>query len=180
MAILKVASLGHPVLRRPAVPVEPGRILQQSFQTFLDDLVETMREYEGVGIAATQVHMGERVFAMEVDHHVRYPMEIRVPLTIVINPEIELLPTGADLVEGWEGCLSVPGLRGCVPRQRDVALRGLDRNGEPLSMNLSNLAARIVQHEVDHLNGKVYLDSMSDLKTLSFEKEYERFHRDPV
>jgi peptide deformylase len=177
MAILKVASLGHPILRQVTLPVPRDHIGHPAFQQFLDDLVDTMREYDGVGIAANQVHSPLRVFAMECQGNRRYPSAPAVPLQIVINPEVEFLSAAPDTVDEWEGCLSVPGLRGEVPRRHALRMRALDRTGAPFDVTLEGFAARIVQHEIDHLNGRVYLDCMNGLQTLSYEKEYKRFHR---
>jgi peptide deformylase len=173
---MKVALLGHPVLRQQASQVDLDEIPSTAFQAFLDDLVATMREYDGVGIAAPQVHVSKRVFAMEVQNNPRYPDAPPLPLTIVVNPEIELPHDSVPTVRLGEACLSIPGLRGQVLRHKELILTGLDRFGATLEMQLSGFPARIVQHEVDHLNGRVYLDAMGDLKELAFQREFDRFH----
>jgi peptide deformylase len=174
MAILKVANIGNPILRRKSPDVSLEMIQNVDFQKLIDDMVETMREYDGVGLAASQVHVNLRIFTMEVTSNPRYPDEPNFPLTIVINPIVTV--TNDSLINGWEGCLSIPGLRGNVPRVQALSVEGLDRFGERLHLSLEGFPARIVQHETDHLNGMVYIDKMSDLTTLSFQREYERFH----
>ena len=181
MAILKVAQLGHPVLRELSQPVPRERIATPDFQRFVDDMIETMREYDGVGLAAPQVHVGLRVATIEVAGNPRYPRAGAVPLTVLVNPEIrwEEVPAGEEAEESdWEGCLSVPGLRGKVPRRRILQVQALDREGKPMAWRAEGFPARVVQHEVDHLDGKVYLDRMSDLSTLTHLQEYARYWLD--
>ena len=172
--ILKVARLGHPVVRGPCAPVSPAQARGADFLRFLDDMAETMREYQGVGLAANQVHAGRRAAVIEVRAEASRARAVEaVPLTALVNPEI--IERSPELVEGWEGCLSVPGLRGLVPRHRSVRLRALGRDGEALDIRAEGYFARIIQHECDHLDGKVYLDRMPDLATLSFTEEFERY-----
>lgn len=173
MAILKVAQLGNPVLRRvcSAVPLET--IQSAEFQQLVDNMIETMREYSGVGLAAAQVHRDVRVFVMEVASNRRYPGRSDFPLTIVVNPEVSV--EGDANEDGWEGCLSIPGLRGQVRRFQAITLSAQDRNGHFFKLPLSGFPARIVQHEVDHLDGRVFLDRMDDFSKLAFEVEYQRF-----
>jgi len=170
--ILKVARMGHPVLREVAKPVDPARIDTPEFQAFIDDLVETMHEYDGAGLAAPQVHVSERVVVFEVHEHPRYP-EARVPLTVVVNPEIRFLTE--ERIAIWEGCLSVPDLRGQVPRIAHVELSALDRHGRPQRLELRGFPAAVVQHECDHLDGVLYLDRVEDTTTLSFLREFQRY-----
>jgi peptide deformylase len=171
--ILKVSRLGHPVLRRPTEPVSPEELATPAFQRFLDDMADTMREYDGVGLAANQVHVGKLAAVIESEAHPKYPDEPPVPLTFLVNPVI--VERSPETVDGWEGCLSVPDLRGKVPRSRWVRVRALDRRGKALELRAEGLFARIIQHECDHLAGGVYLDRMPDLKTLSFTLEQARF-----
>lgn len=173
MAILKVSQLGNPVLRAPSKPVPEARIRTPDFQRFIDDMIETMREYDGVGLAAPQVHVPWRVATIEVADSPRYPEAPGVPLTVIINPEIT--PVGDEMEEDWEGCLSVPGLRGRTPRHAAIDLRALDREGRPLTLRAEHFFARVIQHEVDHLDGKVYLDRMRDLGTLTHLEEFARY-----
>jgi peptide deformylase len=172
VSILKVARLGNPVVRAHARPVSLEELRSRSFQRLLDDMVETMHEYDGVGLAAPQVHVGLRLAVLEVtssDERAEQP----VPLTFLINPR--LTPLGTDTELGWEGCLSVPDLRGQVPRAASVRLEALDREGRPLVVEAAGFLARVMQHECDHLDGRVYLDRMVDLRSLSFLHEFERF-----
>jgi peptide deformylase len=171
--ILKVSRLGHPVLRMAAAPVDPAIIESHDFQRLLDDMVETMREYSGVGLAAPQVHLSLQVAVLEVENHPRYPSMPRVPLTYLINPRVEIFD--ASLVEDWEGCLSIPELRGVAPRYRQLRVMALGREGEPLDFVANDFHARVIQHETDHLKGEVYLDRMPNLRTLSHLAEWQRF-----
>ncbi len=171
--ILKVARLGHPVIRTPAVPVDPGQIGTPEFQRLLDDMVETMREYSGVGLAGPQVHLSLQVAVLEVDQHPRYPDMPPVPLTFLINPQVTVLDVST--VEDWEGCLSIPEMRGTVPRFKQLRVTALGRKGESLDFVASDFHARVIQHETDHLKGEVYLDRMPNLGTLSHLAEWQRF-----
>jgi peptide deformylase len=173
MAILKVCQLGHPVLRRVAEPVPPESIAQSAFQQFIDDMVETMYEYEGVGLAAPQVHVSQQVAVLQVEKHPRYPDAPAVPLTVLINPRVTVV--SEDTVDGWEGCLSIPELRGVVPRYRELRVEALDRNGKRVDFIAKDFHARVVQHEYDHLQGKVYADRMPSLETLTHLTEWQRY-----
>ncbi len=173
MAILKVCHLGHPVLRRVAEPVPPESIARPAFQQFIDDMIETMREYEGVGLAAPQVHVSQQVAVLEVEKHPRYPDAPSVPLTVLINPRLTVL--SEETLDGWEGCLSIPDLRGVVPRSRELRVEALDRYGKPMDFIAKDFHARVVQHEYDHLQGKVYADRMPSLETLTHLAEWQRY-----
>lgn len=170
--ILKVARLGHPVLRKMAEPVPPDHITSPAIQQFIDDLIETMYEYDGAGLAAPQVHVSKQIVVMEVQHHPRYP-DTSIPLTIYINPEIT--PLTEEMVEDWEGCLSVPGLRGKVPRYTKIRLRAYDREGKRVDMVVEGFHARVIQHECDHVYGKVYLDRMRSMASLTFIEEFMKY-----
>ena len=174
MAILKVARMGHPVLRARARAIEPAAITSPRVQQLIDDLFETMHEYQGVGLAAPQVHESVRLFvagfAPEDDDG---EDRARVPLIALVNPEIT--PLSPETVEDWEGCLSIPDIRGRVPRNRRVRLRGFDRDGVPIDMELEDFPARVVQHEYDHLNGVLFFDRMKSFESLAFLEEYSRF-----
>lgn len=173
MAILKVSRLGHPVLRRVADPVPLEVISQAAFQQFIEDMVDTMHEYEGVGLAAPQVHVSQQVAVLQVEKHPRYPDMPSVPLTVLINPRITILSD--ETLDGWEGCLSIPDLRGVAPRYRELQVEALDRHGHPLDFIAYDFHARVIQHEYDHLQGKVYLDRMASLDTLSHMTEWQRY-----
>ena len=165
MTLLKIARLGHPVLLTPALPVEDPQ--SAAIQTLIDDMIETMRDAEGIGLAAPQVHVGRRVIvAMEIaDRSEKAQARVRV----LINPE--LTPLDDQMEHGFEGCLSIPALRGVVPRHRRVAYRGLDRHGREISGEAEGLFARVLQHEVDHLDGVIFPMRMSDLRHLAFDSE---------
>ncbi len=176
--ILKVSRLGHPVLRAVAQAVAPERISTPEFQRLLDDMVDTMREYNGVGLAAPQIHLPLRVAVLEVERHPRYPEMPPVPLMFLVNPA--LAPLERDTLEDWEGCLSIPELRGIVPRYRRLRVTALGRRGEALDFVASDFHARVIQHENDHLNGEVYLDRMPNLRSLAFLGEWQRFVLPPA
>ena len=173
MAILKVARIGHPVVRARARRVDPAVIKSPDFQRLLDDMVETMHEYDGVGVAAPQVHVSLRVAVLEVPKGDGRGGRRGVPLTILINPVVTPLSKKALL--DVEGCLSVPDLRGVVPRFERIRLEAIGRDGKPYALTASGFHARVIQHECDHLDGHVYLDRMRDMKTLGFLDETHRF-----
>ncbi|MAG57153.1 MAG: peptide deformylase [Planctomycetes bacterium] len=175
MAILKVARMGHPVLRRVADAVGPDEIGSDAIQRLIDDMIDTCREYDGAGLAAPQVHVSKRVVLLEISGNPRYPDAPDFPLTVVINPEVEPLDTTRQMV--WEGCLSVPGLRGLVPRSSQVRLHGFDRVGQPLEVTTGGFPAAVVQHECDHLDGRLYVDRMESMESLSFLEEFDRHSR---
>jgi peptide deformylase len=176
MSILKVARIAHPVLRSPAKPVRKEAFRDRLFQKLIDDMRETMYEYDGVGLAAPQVHEGLRLAVIEVpgsDERAR----AEVPFMVLVNPVVT--PLDDERENGWEGCLSIPDLRGVVPRWKRLKLDALDRDGKPYSLEAQDFFARVVQHECDHLDGNVYLDRMPDMRSLTFIKEFEdHVHRD--
>ncbi len=173
MAILKVARLGHPVLRKMAPPVPSGEIRSAETQRLIDDMVETMREYNGAGLAATQVHTLSQICVIEVIGNPRYPEAPSIPLTVLINPVVS--PLTEEMEDGWEGCLSVPDMRGVVPRYTSVRLEAFDRHADRIDVVAKEFFARVVQHETDHLNGIVYLDRMRDLSTLTHLTEWNKY-----
>jgi peptide deformylase len=173
MAILKVARLGHPVLRQPAERVEPADIRSAQVQQLIDDMIETMHEYDGAGLAANQVHVPRQIAVIEVARNPRYPDAPEIPLTVVINPVVT--PMTEEMEDGWEGCLSVPDMRGVVPRHTAVRLECLDREGKPVDLVAKDFFARVIQHETDHLNGIVYVDRIRDMRTLSHIAEWQRY-----
>ena len=173
MAILKVARLGHPVLRQVAEPIDVEDIHSPETQRLVEDLIETMREYNGAGLAATQVHVPKQVCVIEVKDNPRYPDAEAIPLTVLINPVVT--PLTAEMEEGWEGCLSVPDMRGVVPRYTAVRLEAYDREGNRIDVVAKEFFARVLQHEIDHLRGLVYLDRMKDLSTLTHLAEWNKY-----
>jgi len=174
MAILKVARLGNPVLRKVAEPVPTEAIGSPQVQRFIDDLIETMIEYDGAGLAAPQVHVSQQILTFQVDGNPRYPDAETIPLTVLINPKITPLSQHTD--EDWEGCLSLPDLRGKVPRYTLVRVEAYDRAGKKLNYVAKDFNARVVQHECDHLIGKVFLDRMRSMESLSFLTEFSRYY----
>jgi peptide deformylase len=173
MSILKVARLGHPILRLPAAPIAPEYIHSPAIQGLIADMVLTMREYDGVGLAGVQVHESRQIAVLEVAENPRYPDKPAVPLTVLINPSITVLDD--DTEDDWEGCLSIPELRGKVSRHKRIRVSAYDALGERLHFTASGFHARVIQHEWDHLQGKVYLDRMRDFSTLSHLKEFTRY-----
>ena len=177
MSILKVARMGHPVLRARAKPIDPADITSQRIQRLIDDMFETMNEYNGVGLAAPQIHEGLRLFvagfptkpkAEDDDAH--------VPKMVIINPEIT--PLGDVLEEDWEGCLSIPEIRGRVPRPAEIEVKAYDRRGRRIVLHARGFRARVIQHETDHLDGVLFLDRMESLETLSYLDEFNRYWGD--
>lgn len=168
MSILKVARMGHPVLRRRTPPLDPAELGSSAVQQLIDDMFETMQEYAGIGLAAPQVHRSLRLFVAGVEDP-----DGGLPPVVMINPEIE--PAGTAEEEDWEGCLSIPDIRGRVPRAVEIRVRSLDRHGMPQRMTARGFAARVIQHETDHLDGVLFLDRMSSFESLTFLNEYGRY-----
>lgn len=176
MPIRPIVRLGHPALRIPAEPVAPARLAGEELQTLIDDLFETMHAAGGVGLAAPQVGVSLQLFVYAaVDPE--GAADDRPELKVVVNPMVE--PVAGELVWDWEGCLSIPDLRGLVPRHPAVRVHGLDRTGHPIDYRAEGYEARIVQHELDHLNGIVFLDRMRDLRSLAFTEEWDRYLTSP-
>ena len=166
--VLKVAQLGDPVLRSPALPVKDFQ--DNELQTLIDRLIHTAIETNGVGIAAPQVGESLQLFIVASRTNLRYLHAPTMEPTPMIN--LEILHRSEDLVEGWEGCLSVPGMRGKVMRSREIEVRYCDRHGQPHQQVFTDFVARIIQHEHDHLNGKVFLDRVDSTLDLMSEAEY--------
>ena len=177
MSILKVARMGHPVLRAKARPLERNQVRSAAIQRLIDDMIDTMAEYHGVGLAAPQIHESLRLFVAAIDERPGEPgedNESEAPEPIaLINPEIVVV--GSEMVEDWEGCLSIPDIRGQVPRAREVLIKALDRRGKPFELTLKNFPARVVQHETDHLDGVLFFDRMAGFGTLTFLDEFQRY-----
>jgi peptide deformylase len=172
VSILKVARIGHPVVRASARDLASDELHSPEIQRLIDDMKETMDEYEGVGLAAPQVHRSLRLAVIEVQASDERT-EQAVPFTVLANPVLTRL--GTEILTGWEGCLSIPDLRGLVPRSARVRLEALDREGRPYTVEAEGFFARVIQHECDHLDGRVYLDRMEDMRSLSFFKEFRTY-----
>jgi peptide deformylase len=170
MSILKVARMGHPVLRAKARPVDKSELKSPVIQQFIDSLIDTMFEYSGVGLAAPQVHESLRVFVAMLDPDGRGEGDA----VAFINPEITVV--GDQTVEGWEGCLSIPEIRGRVPRAQHIKVSALDRQGKRFELELKDFPARVVQHETDHLDGVLFFDRMIKFDSLTYLEEYSRYH----
>jgi len=175
MAILKIAKMGHPVLSKSAEMVD--KAVDPGISSLVSDMVETLIDANGTGLAAPQVHVSKRVVIFQapaerseakVEAEERF--EDTAPLTVLINPEIEFLTEETEY--GWEGCLSVPGMRGLVPRCTHIRYKGLDTEGEKIDREATGFHARVVQHECDHLDGILYPQRMTDLADLIFESEF--------
>jgi peptide deformylase len=165
VAIRPVLRMGEPLLRQVATPVT--RFATPELLELIRDMDDTMRALNGAGLAAPQIGVGLRVVIFEVRANPRYPQVQPVPYTVLVNPE--LTPQGEDMDEGWEGCLSVPGMRGLVPRHRSLRYRGSDEHGRPIDRTVHGFHARVVQHEVDHLDGVLYPQRIRDLRDFGFE-----------
>ena len=168
MSILKVARMGHPVLRTRARSLEPDEITTPRIQRLIDDMFETMHDSLGIGLAGPQVHESLRLFVAGVDDEER-----TMPPVVMINPEVT--PLGSDVEEDWEGCLSIPEIRGRVSRATDIRVRAIDRHGKPISMTADGFSARVIQHETDHLDGVLFFDRMTSFESLTFLDEYSRY-----
>ena len=176
MAILQVARLGHPVLRAKATPIPKDEITSPRIQRLIDDMFETMAEYAGIGLAGPQVHEGVRLFVAGIrEGDVVTPMndDAEMPLVAIINPEI--VPVGETVESGWEGCLSIPDIRGRVSRPDTIRLRAHDRTGRRIELIANGLPARVLQHETDHLDGVLFFDRMTSFETLTFMDEFRRY-----
>jgi peptide deformylase len=177
VSVLAITTIGDPVLRQRAQEVSDQELASAEVQAFIDDLVQTKRAAHGAGLAANQVGDLRRIAVVEVEAgNPRYPYKPPFPLTVLVNPELE--PLGNETIEVNEGCLSVPDLRGTLPRHAEVRVRFTDRHGERRELDVRGLTAGTFQHEVDHLNGVLFLDRVADPTTFSTWKQFERFGRD--
>ena len=170
MSILKVARMGHPILRQKARPIDKLELKDAAMQKLIDDMFDTMQEYSGVGLAAPQIHEPLRLFVAHLDQGGRGEGE---PVAI-INPQVTAI--GDSTREGWEGCLSIPDIRGMVPRAAHINVAAMDRNGKRIEFELKDFAARVVQHETDHLDGILFFDRMRAFDSLTFMDEFSRYH----
>jgi peptide deformylase len=167
---LEVVRLGHPVLRAVAEPVPEEWFGTGRLADFAQDLVRTMLTSDGVGLAAPQVAEPLRLFAYWVP---AVGDEPEIPPSVLVNPDLRVI--GEEIEEAWEGCLSIPGLRGLVPRHQRIKVKGRSVEGEPMSLTADSFHARVIQHEHDHLDGIVFLDRMASARSLAFEDEWDRY-----
>jgi len=165
MAARKVLKMGDPLLYKRAE--EAREFGTPELDALIRDMFDTMAALNGAGLAAPQIGVSQRVVIFEVQSNPRYPDAEAVPRTILINPVLELL--GSEMEDGWEGCLSVPGLRGLVSRHKRLRYRGFDEKGKPIDRTVSDFHARVVQHECDHLDGILYPMRLKDIRLLGFE-----------
>jgi len=173
---LAILSVGHPTLRSPAREVSEQELQTPETQRFIDDLIETMRDAGGAGLAANQVDDLRRIAVIEVDQNARYPYKPPIPLTVIVNPRLE--PVDEETVAINEGCLSVPDLRGEAERHVSIRVSYLDRDGAAHEELYRGLTAGTFQHEIDHLDGVLFLDRVRDPRTFTTWEQFERFHRD--
>jgi len=176
MSLRKIALIGHPVLRERARELTRQELTAEPMQRFIDDLVETMRDANGAGIAANQVYEPVRICVIEVANNPRYPYKPNWPLTILVNPVLTMLTDETFL--NFEGCLSVPNLRGQVPRFTRARIRAWDRAAKEVDFEVGGLTAGTFQHELDHLDGNLFVDRVVDTRTLCTWAEFERFHKE--
>jgi peptide deformylase len=167
MPVREVLRMGHPVLRERAKPVE--KLASPELRALVADMKETMKAMNGAGLAAPQIGVSQRVVIFGVDTNPRYPDAEPVPFTVLVNPTITLLTR--EIENDWEGCLSVPGMRGVVPRYTKLRYTGFDEEGNPIDREADGFHARVVQHECDHLDGILYPQRMTDMRTFGFTKE---------
>ena len=164
MAIQKVLKMGDPILLQVAAPV--ANFDSPALHELLSDMRDTMAALSGAGIAAPQIGVSQQVVIFGIDHNPRYPDAEAVPFTVLINPMLEFI--GDELEDGWEGCLSVPGMRGLVPRYKQLRYRGFDEKGQAIDRSVSDFHARVVQHECDHLIGMLYPMRIKDFRNFGF------------
>ncbi len=174
MTLRKIAQVGHPILRETARSLTREELASDAVQGFIEDLVATMRDAQGAGLAAIQVYEPIAICAIEVGDNPRYPYKPKVPLTILVNPIIEEL--GEERFDNYEGCLSVPNIRGLVSRSMRIRIRAWDRDGNDIDEEIVGITAGTYQHEVDHLNGTLFLDRVTDSKTLCTWDAFKRFY----
>ena len=167
--------MGHPVLRQRAAEISPAQMQSPQMQRLIDDMIETMIDYEGIGLAAPQVFEPLRLIVLG-NPNPDPQDEAAIPLTVLFNPQFTTL--SPERLDAWEGCLSIPPLRGVVPRSAAVEVRGYDREGRAVGLEAEGIFARVLQHEIDHLDGVLFLDRMDDLQTLTFVEEYHRYWLD--
>jgi peptide deformylase len=176
MSLRKIAQIGHPVLRQVARALTREELLSPYGQQLIDDLIATMHDADGEGLAAPQIYEGVRVCVIEVGQNPRYPYKPKIPLTVLVNPV--LTPLTARTFSNFEGCLSVPNLRGRVDRVCELRVQAWDRQGNELDFVTRGISAGTFQHEVDHLDATLFIDRVRDTRSLCTWQEFERQHRE--
>ncbi len=175
-AVFNVAQMGNPVLRIPAEPVTAEEVGDKSTTFLIDSMIATMREHSGAGLAAPQVHVSKQIVVIEAHSNPRYQNKEDIPLTVLLNPKITKF--SEELEEGWEGCLSLKGLWGKVKRSTAVTVQALTLDGRDIEIKAEGFFAIVLQHEIDHLYGKLFVDRMDDISSLSFTDEHNRYSAD--
>ena len=175
MPLIKVAKLGNPILRQIAQPIDLKSLsaLNSELQTLIDNMIDTMRKEDGVGLAAPQVSRSLQLVVIECSANDRYSEAPDIPLTVLVNPVITHF--GEEKILGWEGCLSLKDLRGLVARSKKITVEYFDRSGKPITVEAEGFPAVVIQHEIDHLHGKVFLDRMTDFSQLTYVDEFEQY-----
>jgi len=176
LSALNIARLGHPILREIAKPVDLEELtapVDNELQQLIDDMIDTMREEGGVGIAAPQVARSLQIVIVEYQQNERYPSQDDIPLTVYVNPVVTF--SGKETASFWEGCLSLKDLRGLVTRPKAITMEAFSREGEKMVVEARGFLAVVLQHEVDHLLGKVFIDRMTDLTQLAWAEEWETY-----
>ncbi len=176
MTLRKIAQIGHPVLRQVARPLSRDELLSPWGQQLIDDLIATMHDADGAGLAAPQVYESVRVCVIEVGQNPRYPYKPKIPLTVLVNPV--LTPLTTRTFSNFEGCLSVPNLRGRVDRFCELQVQAWDRHGQALDFVTRGISAGTFQHEVDHLDATLFIDRVRDPRSLCTWQEFERQYRE--
>lgn len=176
--IQPICRMGNPILRRVAADVKVSDINSDEFTRLILDLRDSMKHYGGIGIAAPQIGVSLQVCIIELEEFNRYGEQINLPLTVFINPTIEVLHP--DEAGYWEGCLSVPGLRGFVERPQHIRVNYLNEKGELKMLEAKGFLATVVQHELDHLFGKLYVDRIKDPQLLAYQEEFDQFIKAPA
>ena len=170
MSILKVAKIGHPILLKKSSEIK--EFSTNSLKKIIYDMSETMIDYKGIGLAAPQVHISKRII---IFRNPDVPESNKIQITPLINPTFE--PLSDDKEDGWEGCLSIPGMQGLVRRYKKISYLGFDLDGNKIENTVDGLHARVIQHEIDHLNGKLYIERLADKKAFGFENEILEFRK---
>ncbi len=174
MAILKIARMGNPVLTTPAEMVSREEMETTDFEILISNMIATLRDAGAATLSAPQIHVSKRILVLEITHDMRHDQFPEMPLTVLINPE--MTPLGPDYIHHYENCLSMPGLTGRVPRLKAIRVEALERNGEQVAFELEGLMAALLQHGIDHLDGKSLAHRMEDMDTLSYKSEWKKYH----